>query len=82
MKAIGNKMGKYPVKEVVDISETVNVDEVDEDDMEAVQKALENIKAKKPANAESEPKPKDKIEFIITNPDDIDMDGEGQTKLF
>lgn len=82
MKAIGNKMGKYPVKEVIDISETVNVDEVDEEDMEAVQKALENIKAKKPANSPSDAKPKDKVEFIITNPDDIDMDGEGQTKLF
>ena len=70
------------MKEVIDISETVNVDEVDEEDMEAVQKALENIKAKKPANAPNDSKPKDKVEFIITNPDDIDMDGEGQTKLF
>ena len=68
-------------KEVVDISETNNIDEVDEDDLEAVQKALEDIKAKKNPSAEPA-KPKDKIEFIITNPDDVDMDGEGQTKLF
>lgn len=81
MKAIGNKMGKYNVKEVLDISEKNNIDEVDEEDLEAVQKALEDIKAKKNPSAEST-KPKDKVEFIITNPDDVDMDGEGQTKLF
>lgn len=81
MKAIGNKMGKYNVKDVVDISETTNIDEVDEDDLEALQKTLDDIKAKKSPNAEPA-KPKDKVEFIITNPDDVDMDGEGQTKLF
>lgn len=83
MKAIGNKMGKFNVKEVVDISETQNIDEFDEDDMEAVQKALEDIKAKKSGAADAtNTKTKDKIEFIITNPDDVDMNGEGQTKLF
>ncbi len=80
MKAIGNKMGKHPVKGVIDISETLNIDEVDEEDMEAVQKALETINANK--NTKAEKKTNDKIEFTITNPDDIDMDGEGQTKLF
>lgn len=82
MKAIGNKMSKYNVKEVINISaEAEQIDEVDEEDLEAVQKALEGIKAKKNPNTEA-PKPKDKVEFIITNPDDVDMDGEGQTKLF
>ena len=81
MKAIGNKMSKFNVKEVVDISQTQNIDEIDEEDMEAVQKALENIKAKKD-DAKSSTKLKDKVEFIITNPDDVDMNGEGQTKLF
>jgi hypothetical protein len=81
MKAIGNKMSKFNVKEVTDISETQNIDEIDEDDLEAVQKALEDIKAKK-GNNNNPPKAKDKVEFIITNPDDVDMNGEGQTKLF
>ena len=81
MKAIGNKMSKYNVKEVVDISEKHNIDEVDEEDLEELQKAFEDIKAKKNPSAEV-PKPKSNIEFTITNPDDIDMDGEGQTKLF
>jgi topoisomerase-4 subunit A len=83
MKAIGNKIGKFNVKEVVDISETQNIDEFDEDDMEAVQKALEDIKAKKSGAVDATKiKAKDKIEFIITNPDNVDMNGEGQTKLF
>jgi topoisomerase-4 subunit A len=81
MKAIGNKMSKYNVKEVVDISEKHNIDEVDEEDLEALQKAVDDIKAKKNPSAEPS-KPKSNIEFTITNPDDIDMDGEGQTKLF
>ena len=81
MKAIGNKMSKYNVKEVVDISEKHNIDEVDEEDLEELQKAFEDIKAKKNPSAEV-PKPKSNIEFTITNPDDLDMDGEGQTKLF
>jgi topoisomerase-4 subunit A len=81
MKAIGNKMSKYNVKEVVDISEKHNIDEVDEEDLEALQKAVDDIKAKKNPCAEPS-KPKSNIEFTITNPDDIDMDGEGQTKLF
>ena len=74
-------MSKYNVKEVVDISEKHNIDEVDEEDLEELQKAFEDIKAKKNPSAEV-PKPKSNIEFTITNPDDIDMDGEGQTKLF
>ena len=65
----------------MDISQNQNIDEIDEEDMEAVQKALENIKAKKD-DAKSSTKLKDKVEFIITNPDDVDMNGEGQTKLF
>ncbi len=86
VKAIGNKVSKYRVTAIEDISPSAGIDEVEEDELEEMQKAIEDLKAKKVSNSKKvveEPTiPKKGVDFEITNPDDLDLDGEGQTKLF
>lgn len=78
MKAMGNKMSKYKVKEVEDITPKEEIDEVDEEDLDDIKKAVATLRAQqKPENAET----KSSVEFEITNPEDLE-DEDGQQKLF
>jgi topoisomerase IV subunit A len=69
MKANGNKVSKHKIKEVVDVTPKYETDEVDEEDLSDIQKAVQQIKANK------------NVELEITNPDDVEMDDKGQMKL-
>ncbi|MEY3843246.1 MAG: hypothetical protein RIR80_818, partial [Bacteroidota bacterium] len=86
MKAIGNKVSKFRINAVEDISNSAAVDEVEEGDLADLQKTLADIKAKKLAKPKPTPVPvKDitkSIEMEITNPDDLDVDGNSQPTLF
>ena len=86
MKAIGNKVSKFRINAVEDISNSAAVDEVEEGDLADLQKTLADIKAKNLAKPKPAPVPvKDitkSIEMEITNPDDLDVDGNSQPTLF
>jgi topoisomerase-4 subunit A len=86
MKAIGNKVSKFRINAVEDISNSAAVDEVEEGDLADLQKTLADIKAKNLAKPKPTPVPvKDitkSIEMEITNPDDLDVDGNSQPTLF
>ena len=62
------------------------MDEVEEGDLADLQKTLADIKAKNLAKPKPAPVPvKDitkSIEMEITNPDDLDVDGNSQPTLF
>jgi topoisomerase-4 subunit A len=86
MKAIGNKVSKFRINAVEDISNSAAVDEVEEGELADLQKTLADIKAKNLAKPKPTPVPvKDitkSIEMEITNPDDLDVDGNSQPTLF
>ena len=86
MKAIGNKVSKFRINSVEDISNSAAMDEVEEGDLADLQKTLADIKAKNLAKPKPAPVPvKDitkSIEMEITNPDDLDVDGNSQPTLF
>ena len=86
MKAIGNKVSKFRINAVEDISNSAAVDEVEEGELADLQKTLADIKAKNLAKPKPAPVPvKDitkSIEMEITNPDDLDVDGNSQPTLF
>lgn len=68
LRATGNKLSKYKVKEAIDITPKNDADEVDEEELSDIKKAVDQIKASK------------NIEFEITNPEEID--DKGQMGLF
>ncbi|WP_413669842.1 DNA gyrase/topoisomerase IV subunit A [Mucilaginibacter sp. Mucisp86] len=96
MKAMGNRLSQHPVKSVELISdgiareaETAETDNNEEDtpaSTEAIEDepvvSQEDEPAASADQSEESPKPPKKIDFEITNPDDIDMDDQGQLGLF
>ncbi|MFB0498417.1 topoisomerase-4 subunit A [Mucilaginibacter sp. OAE612] len=96
MKAMGNRLSQHPVKSVELISDGINqATETTETDINEVATLAstdtnedEPVVSQEdgpatPANqSEESPKPPKKIDFEITNPDDIDMDDQGQLGLF
>ncbi|SEO45544.1 topoisomerase-4 subunit A [Mucilaginibacter gossypiicola] len=96
MKAMGNRLSQHPVKSVELISDgtarETEAAETDnnEDETPASTEVIEDepvvSQEDEPAasadQSEEPPKPPKKIDFEITNPDDIDMDDQGQLGLF
>ena len=96
MKAMGNRLSQHPVKSVelisdginqatetaeTDINEEATLASTDTNEDEPVVSQEDGPAT--PANqSEESPKPPKKIDFEITNPDDIDMDDQGQLGLF
>ncbi|UOE50180.1 DNA gyrase/topoisomerase IV subunit A [Mucilaginibacter sp. SMC90] len=96
MKAMGNRLSQHPVKSVELISdganeepETTETDTTEEpvpvstavnEDEPIVSPG--DAQTESPDQSEESPKPPKKIDFEITNPDDIDMDDQGQLGLF
>ncbi|WDZ99357.1 DNA gyrase/topoisomerase IV subunit A [Mucilaginibacter sp. SJ] len=96
MKAMGNRLSQHPVKSVELISDGINQatktaeTDTNEEDTPASTDTNEDEPVVSqeagpatPADqSEESPKPPKKIDFEITNPDDIDMDDQGQLGLF
>jgi topoisomerase-4 subunit A len=96
MKAMGNRLSQHPVKSVELISDGINqATETTETDINEVATLAstdtnedepvvsQEDEPATPANqSEESPKPPKKIDFEITNPDDIDIDDQGQLGLF
>lgn len=96
MKAMGNRLSQHPVKSVELISDGTNEEpettetDTTEEPVPASITANEDEpivspgdeQAEPPDHSEESPKPPKKIDFEITNPDDIDMDDQGQLGLF
>ncbi len=92
MKAMGNRLSQHPVKSVELISDIIGkteaADEADTEPAEIVAEASESaeqtaeqVQALDQPDEASE-KPHKKVDFEITNPDDIDIDDKGQLDLF
>ncbi|SDH73028.1 DNA gyrase/topoisomerase IV subunit A [Mucilaginibacter gossypii] len=96
MKAMGNRLSQHPVKSVelisdginqatetaeTDINEEATLASTDTNEDEPVV-SQEDGPATPADQSEESPKPPKKIDFEITNPDDIDMDDQGQLGLF
>ncbi|MET3503454.1 topoisomerase-4 subunit A [Mucilaginibacter rubeus] len=96
MKAMGNRLSQHPIKSVELISDGINQEteaaetnnneedtltstDSNEDEPAASQKESSNESTEQ---LEEPPKPPKKIDFEITNPDDIDIDDQGQLGLF
>jgi topoisomerase-4 subunit A len=96
MKAMGNRLSQHPVKSVELISDGTNqeTEPVETDTNEDAAPTITETSEDQPVVAQEEepaessdqseesPKPPKKIDFEITNPDDIDMDDQGQLGLF
>lgn len=96
MKAMGNRLSQHPVKSVELISdrgtqetEAVETDTNEEDAPSSTELiedepvvSQEDGQAKPAAQPDESPRPPKKIDFEITNPDDIDIDDQGQLGLF
>lgn len=96
MKAMGNRLSQHPVKSVelisdginqatetaeTDINEEATLASTDTNEDEPV--VFQEAGPATPADqSEESPKPPKKIDFEITNPDDIDIDDQGQLGLF
>jgi len=98
MKAMGNRLSQSPVKSVELIAEnepeveeepeiTTDAEEAGDTEITSPEKSVKPV-AEKPTTPEPETptpppaNPPKKIDFEITNPDDIDMDDKGQLGLF
>lgn len=96
MKAMGNRLSQHPVKSVelisdginqatetaeTDINEEATLASTDTNEDEPVV-SQEDGPATPADQSEESAKPPKKIDFEITNPDDIDMDDQGQLGLF
>jgi len=96
MKAMGNRLSQHPIKSVELISDGINQEteaaetntneedtltstDSNEDEPVASQKESSDEPTEQ---LEEPPKPPKKIDFEITNPDDIDIDDQGQLGLF
>lgn len=93
---MGNRLSQHPVKSVELISDGINQatktaeTDTNEEDTPASTDTNEDEPVVSqeagpatPADqSEEPPKPPKKIDFEITNPDDIDMDDQGQLGLF
>lgn len=96
MKAMGNRLSQHPVKSVELISDGINqaTETAETDINEVATPASTDTNEDEPVvsqedgpatpadQSEESPKPPKKIDFEITNPDDIDMDDQGQLGLF
>ena len=96
MKAMGNRLSQHPVKSVELISDGINQETEaaetntnEEDTLTSTSSnedepvvSQEDEPATPADQSEESPKPPKKIDFEITNPDDIDMDDQGQLGLF
>ncbi len=78
MKAMGNRLSQHTVKSVVLIAE-INP-QVQEAQAEAAPEVDEEP-GEQPADSSPQP-PARKIDLEITNPDDIDLEDNGQLDLF
>ncbi|MGB4774827.1 MAG: DNA gyrase/topoisomerase IV subunit A [Daejeonella sp.] len=92
MKAMGNRLSPHEIKNIQLIAEeeqpreveqalTEELPEVAEDNDELILED-ELIVGDKPIVETGETKPAKKVDFEITNPDDVNMDGKGQMGLF
>ncbi len=84
MKAQGNKLSQHEVKNIeplyteeADKAEVVAMDEDETDENINNEEAVDEE-----TNSPQESKPAKKIDFEITNPDDVDIDDKGQLGLF
>jgi len=84
MKAQGNRLNQHEIKKVTLISDEADLNHQDKQaeikeqpivNDEAVEEHLEE-------QVKDEVKEKPKVDFEITNPDDIDLEGDGQQSLF
>ncbi|MFI5162994.1 MAG: DNA gyrase/topoisomerase IV subunit A [Sphingobacteriales bacterium] len=90
MKAMGNRISQHVVKTVTAIVEAEPEPEVVEEGQEVIEEPEEVTEQSEeeipgsvePTASESVEPPKKKIDFEITNPDDIDIDDKGQLGLF
>lgn len=89
MKANGNRLSQHEVKQVslVDTESEIGIELVEPivvDDVEPI--AVEHVEAPKSETLETiedeDPKPVKKVDFEITNPDDIKIDDKGQLGFF
>lgn len=92
MKAMGNRLSQHPVKSVELISDSTGKTEVaDEADAETTEPTADTSESTEQTEEQAQPseqpedatiKPPKKVDFEITNPDDIDIDDKGQLDLF
>jgi topoisomerase-4 subunit A len=92
MKAMGNRLSQHTVKSIELISDgtgkTEAADEADTETEEVIADASESTEqTEEQAQPSEQPddasaKPPKKVDFEITNPDDIDIDDKGQLDLF
>jgi topoisomerase-4 subunit A len=90
MKAMGNRVSQHTIQSITLIEpEPTEEEVVEETAIETTEEEIEPIETKTesvestPKSVESpDAKPPKKIDFEITNPDDIDIDDKGQLGLF
>jgi topoisomerase-4 subunit A len=94
MKAMGNRLSQHPIKKVELIAENDpeedNTPDDDSDPDEPIEPdltdptspAAELLEKSVESSSESVQSPPKKIDFEITNPDDVDIDDTGQLGLF
>ncbi len=84
MKAMGNRLSQHAVKSIELLTEINPV--VEEPEPEVEEKQASEPSESPDESAESPAKPTEqshkKVDFEITNPDDIDIDNDGQLDLF
>jgi topoisomerase-4 subunit A len=85
MKAMGNRLSQHSIKSVELLSETdPEIPEETDDNEEGPDDSAAESKKQEPENPaeQSSSSSAKKIDFEITNPDDINMDDDGQLDLF
>ena len=84
MKAMGNRLSQHAVKSIELLAEINPVVEEPEQEVEEkqVSEALESLDESAESPAKPTEQPHKKVDFEITNPDDIDIDNDGQLDLF
>ncbi|WP_426670827.1 DNA gyrase/topoisomerase IV subunit A [Mucilaginibacter sp. McL0603] len=85
MKAMGNRLSQHTVKSIVLLAEINPVveepePEVEEEQISKASEISQDESVEPPANPTEQPHKK--VDFEITNPDDIDIDDDGQLDLF
>jgi topoisomerase-4 subunit A len=82
MKAMGNRLSQHTVKSIKLIAEINPVIEEPEPQVEEEQVSESSAETPQGESAKPAEPPHKKVDFEITNPDDIDIDDGGQLDLF
>ena len=82
MKAMGNRLSQHTVKSIKLVAEINPVIEEHESEVEDEQVSESSAESSQDESAKPVEPPHKKVDFEITNPDDIDIDDGGQLDLF